>query len=233
MAKLRDICKIPSVKLSEVAVGDTVMIGDHEMVVLDQFGKATALIRKDMLAEMCFGGNNNYNGSDADDICNAFAEEMASIVGEDNVLLHEVDLTADDGLKDYGKVQRKASLRTAQMQREYVEILDKYRLDVYEWLATACSTPTHGWETAVKCVSPSGYFCNGGCGSCFGVRPFCILKSTIFVSKKEEKNLPTADDVEVVRCKDCINQMGDGACCVIDEGGADDFFCSYGERRTE
>lgn len=38
--------------------------------------------------------------------------------------------------------------------------------------------------------------------------------------------------VEVVRCKDCINQMGDGACCVIDEGGADDFFCSYGERRN-
>lgn len=172
-----------SVQLSEVAAGQTVKIGSHEMIVLDHVGAATLLLRKESLGDMAFGENNNYDGSEVDAVCNEFAEEIAAIVGEDNILLHEVDLTADDGLKDYGVIQRKASLRTAQMQREYVEILDKYRLDCWEWLATAFSTPTHGHETAVKCVSPSGcignrdYDCND-----YGVRPFCILKSDIFVS---------------------------------------------------
>lgn len=40
-----------------------------------------------------------------------------------------------------------------------------------------------------------------------------------------------ADIVIPVRCRDCIHQMGDGACCVMDQGGANDGFCSYGERK--
>ena len=170
-------------KLADATVGDTVKIGSHEMIVLEHVGKATLLIRKEALDVMEVGENNNYDGSNGDEICNELAEEIAAIVGEDNILPHEVDLTADDGLKDYGKIQRKASLRTANMQRKYVEILDKFRLDCWEWLATALSTPTHGIEYAVKCVSPSGCVSNIHYGNDhIGVRPFCILKSDIFVS---------------------------------------------------
>lgn len=173
-------------QLAEYAVGDTVKIGNHELIILDNLEDGTTLLlRKEHLPKlMTFGKNNNYDGSDADAACNAFADEIAAIVGEENIVLHEVDLTADDGLKDYGKIQRKASLRTANLQRKYVEILDKYRLDVWEWLATAHSTPTHSITTLVKCVSPSGYFDYFNC-NCddIGVRPFCILKSNIFVSK--------------------------------------------------
>lgn len=171
-------------KLADYAAGDTCMIGSHEMIVLDhQDTGVTLLLRKDALQVMAFGKNNNYDGSDVDRVCNEFAEELVEIVGEDNVVLHEVDLTADDGLKDYGKVSRKASLRTANMQRKYVEILDKYRLEVWEWLATAFSTPTHDPDNWVKCVSPAGYIGTSGCGySNSAVRPFCILKSDIFVS---------------------------------------------------
>ena len=171
-------------KLATVAAGDTCMIGSHEMIVLDHHDTGvTLLLRKDALEKMRFGENNNYDGSAVDRVCNEFAGEIAEIVGEDNIILHEVDLTADDGLKDYGKVSRKASLRTANLQRKYVEILDKFRLDCWEWLATAFSTPTHGHETAVKCVSPSGFIFNRNYFYCnFGVRPFCILKSDIFVS---------------------------------------------------
>jgi len=171
-------------KLATVAVGDTCMLGSHEMIVLDhQDAGVTLLLRKDALEKMRFGENNNYDGSGADRVCNEFAEEIAEIVGEDNVVLHEVDLTADDGLKDYGKVSRKASLRTANMQRKYVEILDKYRLDDWEWLATAFSTHTHDPDNWVKCVSPAGDIDDSGCRYCNdAVRPFCILKSDIFVS---------------------------------------------------
>ena len=172
-------------KLATVAAGEICMIGSHEMIVLDHHDTGvTLLLRKDALKKMRFGDNNNYDGSDADWVCNEFAAELEEIVGEDNIVLHEVDLTADDGLKDYGKVSRKASLRTANMQREYVEILDKYRLDDWEWLATPYSTPTHDHTSWVKCVSPSGRcrLVSYGNGD-IGVRPFCILNSNIFVSK--------------------------------------------------
>ena len=186
--KLREICKIPSVELGTVAVGDTVMIGGHEMVVLDQFGGATALIRKELLADdQVFGSNNNYAGSAVDKICEKFADEIAGIVGADNLLLHRVDLTSDDGLKNYGAIDRRAALLTANEYRRYVYVLDKHKVDEWWWLATAYSTPTHGYESAVKCVSPSGYFSRDHCRGSDGVRPFCILKSTIFVSVKEEK----------------------------------------------
>ena len=173
-----------SIRLGDVAAGEVVKIGSHEMIVLEQVGGATLLLRRDLLPDtMQFGDSNNYDGSCVDEACNEFAGELAGIVGDDNILPHSVDLTSDDGLKDYGEVQRKASLRTAQMQREYVEILDKFRLDCWEWLATAFSTPTHDPDNWVKCVSPSGCVSGNRCSYDFiGVRPFCILKSDTLVS---------------------------------------------------
>ena len=172
------------VKLGDVPAGETVRIGEHEMIVLEHVAGATKLLRREFLKKMAFGENNNYDGSDADKVCNDFAVEICKIVGEDNVILHEVDLTADDGLKDYGTVKRFASLRTAQMQRQYVYLLDKYRPDAWEWLATAYSTPTHDDDNWVKCVSPAGnVYYLGSYYNVYGVRPFCILKSHIFVSR--------------------------------------------------
>ncbi len=169
-------------KLSDVAVGDTTMIGNNEMIALEHIGGATLLLRKNALGRMSFGKNNNYDGSDVDVVCNKFAEEIAGIVGEDNILLHEVDLTADDGLKDYGVIQRKASLLTADQYRRYVAILDNFKPDEWWWLSTPHSTAKHDNDDWVKCVTPSG--CIGSIYYCFsfGVRPFCILKSDIFVS---------------------------------------------------
>ena len=185
--KIRDSFGVPvcGIQLADVPAGEVVKIGDHEMIVLEQLGTATLLLRKDLLRESQeFGSNNNYDGSYVDAICQEFAKEIAAAVGEDNILLHDVDLTSDDGLKDYGVIRRKASLLTKEQARRYVELLDKYKLDAWWWLATPWSTPTHGDSSWVKCVSPSGrIFHDGHCGHDFGVRPFCILKSNIFVSK--------------------------------------------------
>ena len=173
-----------SVKLSGVSVGDTVKIGDYELIVLEQTGSTTMLICKDFIETCTFGDSNNYDGSKADKLCNEFAAKLAKIIGEDNVIQHTVDLTADDGLKDYGSVNRYASLLTANLYRRYVYTLDKHNPKAWWWLATPYSTPTHDHTSWVKCVSPSGYVCFGNfCCNDFGVRPFCILNSNIFVSK--------------------------------------------------
>lgn len=172
------------IQLSEVPVGETFRIGEHEFIVLEQAEGQAAAILKGLLDETTFGSNNNYDGSNVDKACCNFAEKLSALVGEENLLTHTVDLTSDDGLKDYGTIQRRVSSITAEMYRRFVDILDKYKPDEWWWLATPFSTEKHENSNWVKCVSPSGYVFNDLYYNCdYGVRPFCILKSTIFVSR--------------------------------------------------
>lgn len=182
--KLKGSFQLPCVKLAEVPVGETFKIGSHEMVVLEHSGDTTAVIRKDLLPDQRFGSSNNYAGSDADKTCCQFADELEAVVGKDNLCLHTVDLTADDGLMCYGSVKRKASLLTIEKYRRFVYTLDKHKPNKWWWLATAFSAPAHGYSASVKCVAPSGCVCDNDFNfDGNGVRPFCILKSHIFVSK--------------------------------------------------
>ena len=182
--QIRASLGLNSVRLSSVAVGDAVKIGDYELIVLEQTGSTTMLLCMDFIESCTFGDSNNYDGSNVDKMCNKFATDLAKIIGEDNVIQHTVDLTADDGLKDYGSVKRFASLLTTELYRRYVYTLDKFKSDAWWWLATPYSTPTHDHTSWVKCVSPSGRIDNDFCNYCVrGVRPFCILNSNIFVSK--------------------------------------------------
>ena len=183
-AQLREQYLGKPVELASLPAGSTFIVGQHEMVVLEQNGGVTAAIRKELLHEsMRFGDNNNFNGSAVDNACAKFAEELAEVIGEENLILHTVDLTADDGLDDYSAVDRRASLLTADQYRKWVEILDLHKVDAWWWLATPYSTARHENDRWVKCVAPSGSFnydlySIGG----NGVRPFCIFKSSIFVS---------------------------------------------------
>ena len=175
---------VPKARLGEAAVGKTVEIGKHEYIVLKHDDGKTHLLMRDFLDVMKFGKSNDYKESYVKEKLDAFATELAEAVGEDNIYTHVVDLTADDGLKCYGSIMARVSLLTCSLYREYVEIIDKFSVSDWWWLATAFSTPKHGYSETVKCVSPSGVvydynFSNVNCG---GVRPFCILNSNIFVS---------------------------------------------------
>ena len=172
-----------TIQLSEVAVGATFKIGEHEFIVLEQSGDTTAVIRKALMTDMVFGDTNNYNGSKVDAECKKFAEDIATIVGKENIVQHTVDLTANDGLKCYGTIKRLASLLTADRYRRYVEILDKFKPNDWWWLSNPFSTKKHDNDYWALCVSPSGFIGDIHCDFVSGVRPFCILKSTIFVSK--------------------------------------------------
>ena len=185
--KLKEELKICNAKrLSEIAVGDTFTLGDYEFIVLEQSGDTTAVILKELLknGEKFSESDNKYYGSNVDNICNEFAMEMKEIVGNENLVEHTVDLTADDGLKCYGNAKRCMSLITAGQYRKYVYILEKHNTKKWWWLATPFSTPKHNDTIWVKCVSPDGNIdFNFSYINFIGVRPFCILKSNIFVSE--------------------------------------------------
>ncbi|MBQ4556552.1 MAG: hypothetical protein IJA60_02765 [Clostridia bacterium] len=175
---------VPQVKLGDATVGETVEIGEYEFIVLEHQSGNTYLLMRDFLEIMEFGKSNDYKSSDVKNRLDKFADEIAEIVGEENICMHSVDLTADDGLKCYGSTMARVSLLTCNLYRKYVEILDKYKVKDWWWLATPFSTPKHGYSETVKCVSPAGDVlnCYGSFNDSTGVRPFCILDSDIFVS---------------------------------------------------
>ena len=171
------------VKLSQKKVGDTFKIGEYEFIVLEHSKETTAVILKDILCESKFGERDcDFKSSIVKKKLGEFEGKIAKIIGSHNIVPHGVDLTSNDGLKDYGKDLANMSLLTADLYRRYVEILDNYKVEEWWWLATPYSTAKHGYTQYVLCVAPSGvYDCNDyGCN--IGVRPFCILNSNIFVS---------------------------------------------------
>lgn len=173
------------VQLGDVPVGEISKISGQEFIVLEHIGDLTYLITADLIEkEVKFSEtNNNYSGSLVDDLCESAAELLEDLVGADNVVEFELDLISDDGLKDYGKIRRKMALITTDMYRRYVDILDQHKVDEWWWLATPRSTKRHECDSWAKCVSPSGVIINDLYYYDYGVRPFCILKSDIFVSR--------------------------------------------------
>lgn len=164
--------------------GKIAHIGDYEFIVIktDEKLGTTELLLKNSLGDMKFGASNDFRNSEIRKRLQQFAIEIGDIIGEGNLVEHIVDLTADDGLKCYGAIKAKMSLFTANMVRENVEILDEFKLDKWWWTCTPYSTPKHEDSKWVKCVSPRGGFSGNDYCSAGAVRPFCIVKSSIFVS---------------------------------------------------
>ena len=175
------------VKLASIPVGETFKIGDEEWIVLEHFKDTTICLRKDLLlVKFKFDDTtNNFSKSYINHFLNAhYAQKLLKLVGN-NLCVHSVDLTSDDGLKDYGICEQVyVSLLTCEQYRKYTDIMLKYNPKQCWWLATAYSTPTRGYNGLVRVVYDNGaldsYFCNDFYG---GVRPFIILNNLLSVNE--------------------------------------------------
>lgn len=173
-------------QLSDFEPGDIVRFGEFEFIILEQGNTYTKLLFKDIwkIAKFDDETNNFTNSEICRDLNSDFYEMMSETVGEKNIIKHNVNLISDDGRKDYGVCTCNISLLTCDMYREFVEIIDKYRItNNWWWLVTPYSTEANGYKYAVRCVSDYGTLNDDGCRDNSGVRPFCILKSNIFVSE--------------------------------------------------
>ena len=177
------VLKEPIATLS--ADGKIAKIGEYEFIVLKKDKDTVELLLKNSLCERNFDDDTkNFSESDIREYLDDFADILSNIIGEDNIVKHTVDLTTLDGLKDYGSCECRVSLLTSKQYAENVYIIDEFKLDKWWWLANAWSNEKHGWEYSVCCVSPLGDIDNGlYYFNIIGVRPFCILKSNIFVSE--------------------------------------------------
>lgn len=170
--------------LSEINVGDTFKIGAREFIVLEQIGADTVALSKNLIEdEIAFGGTPDFAKSNVKKVLDKFAVEISREIGDDALITHTVDQTTLDGIDYYGISKAQMSLMTIEHVRKYADVLDKHKLDKRYWLVTPWSTPDRGWGRSMCVVAPSG--CVNYYGSYYiirGVRPFCILKSDIFVS---------------------------------------------------
>lgn len=167
--------------------GETFKVGDIEFIKFPDVNGMTPVVTKDIQFHSRFGNSNNLAESDVLKKLEAeFLPKIIEAVGEENVCTFKTDLTTWDGLKNYGELESKISLPTMDFYRANVEIFDKHKPGGWWWLATADSAHPHFDPIWTLCVAPSGFINIGSCDiDNYGVRPFCIFKSSIFGSSEE------------------------------------------------
>ena len=129
--------------------------------------------------------SSNWISSDLrNELNTVFLKKITDELGEDAVSEFDRDLISLDGQTEYGTCKDKISLLTVDEYRKYRKFLPN--ANKWWWLITPWSTPKNGCSASLAVVSPSGFILNYGYDVDNGVRPVCILKSNIFVSKVEE-----------------------------------------------
>ena len=171
--------------LAEIANGELFEVAGIEFIKFaDEKGQTVAVAKKSLF-DSTFGKNNNFDESVIKSrLEKEILPKIEKEVGAENIVEHEVDLLSLDGDDKWAKIKCKISIPTFDFYRHNVKLFDKHKLNAWWWLATPDTTSAHYNDTWVRCVSPRGDFNDGYCYDYFsGVRPFCILKSNIFVSK--------------------------------------------------
>ena len=103
-----------------------------------------------------------------------------AVKGPHAFLQTELDLTADDGLKDYGTCNVTIFSLTVDQYRRNRDVIPN--ADGWWWLSTAYSTASNGYEHSARRVRDDGtlYGSNAGYGY-YGLRPACYLDSDLLI----------------------------------------------------
>ena len=176
------------VDLSSLNPGETFKIGENNFIVLEQYFDRTKVISKNFMAEdVVFDYNTrNYAESNLKEVIEKDIQPIIeSEIGEDNIIEHSVDLVSVDMQLEFPNCNCKVRPITFDEARKYNDLLPNDNLDDWWWTCTPWSTSERGWNRSIAVVSSSGIFNDNLCNGHRGVRPVCILKSNIFVSKGE------------------------------------------------
>ena len=174
------------VELSTLKAGDVFETSFGEMIVLDNSHGKTTVITKGFVKDKIKFDNESPNFAESeiseylsDKVLEMFENEF----GSGNIVEHTTDVLSVD-MQQYEAYTGKVRLLTFDEARKYNELIVNKDLPRWWWTMTPWSTEERGWKYSVAVVSPSGGIDNDNCYCNDGVRPVCILKSNIFVSKK-------------------------------------------------
>lgn len=124
------------------------------------------------------GNWNNYRTSLIREILNdSLAKKLRANKLGDNLLLHTVDLVADNGDRAYGAVADLVFILTCDEYRKYRDYIPHYDSCIWTatpWCCGGKDSDTDGTR-GIRLVNVDGKLCtNGTCGN-YAVAPACIL----------------------------------------------------------
>lgn len=173
-------------RLADVKVGSTIILGEREYIVLEHSADTTAVIAKKPVKSMVFGKDGDYVKSDVRAYCNGeFYKELCKAVGRRNIIPHTVNLVSDDGSNKGASVKDNVSILTTDLYRRYRELLPA--IGSSYWTATRVTTLENDYSRCVCDVYSRGVLRWNGCDYSGGVRPFCILNSSLIVGVKGDE----------------------------------------------
>lgn len=186
---LEEAEKANKVQLSELKPGEAFKIGKHDFIVLEQKNGATKTISKGFMAEdIVFDEDTrDYSKSNLKEVIESDIQPIIEAeLGADNLVEHIVDLTSVDMQHEFKLCTCKVRPITFDEARQYNNLIVNKELDDWWWTCTPWSSTTErGSRYAIAVVSSYGLIRYNYCNRRRGVRPVCILKSNIFVSRGE------------------------------------------------
>lgn len=189
----------------KIAPSSVISYGGLDCIVLDVEQDKILVLAKESIGNMPFdeGNSNNFpKGTLCKYLNGEFIKTLKANGADTSALIPTtIDLTSDDGLKDYGETTQKIFLLTCDMYRKYRSIIPN--LDDWWWLATAYSTESNGYAFVARIVFSDGSLINGrnAYNGDRGVRPAFYLKSSILESLSPSLSEFTTEELlkEVLR----------------------------------
>lgn len=127
----------------------------------------------------------SWNGEEYrfdEDCCNNYAKsslrrkllnELLPVLGEDNLIPHEVNLVADNGDDRYGTVTDRVFVLSCDEYRKYRKNVPL--LPEWMWTCTPWYITDSGGSYNVRLVGTDGYLYNSNAYGTFGVAPACVF----------------------------------------------------------
>ena len=177
------------IALKNAARGTAFDYAGQSWILLENDDGRALCLSKDIIETRAFdeGNCNNFAVASSKEYLNgAYLDNLIDAVkGPHAFLTTELDLTADDGLKDYGTCTVTIFSLTVDQYRRNRDVIPL--VDDWYWLSTAYSTAANGYEHSARYVRYDGalnrYSAYDGCG---GLRPACYLDSDLLISVDSE-----------------------------------------------
>lgn len=188
----------------KIAPSSVINYGGLDCIVLDVEQDKILVLAKESIGNMPFDAGNSDNfpkGTLCKYLNGEFIKKLKVNGANTSALIPTtIDLTSDDGLKDYGETTQKIFLPTCDMYRKYRSVIPN--LDDWWWLATAYSTESNGYAHHARAVVSDGsLYDSNACNGHVGVRPAFYLKSSILESLSPSLSEFTTEELlkEVLR----------------------------------
>lgn len=158
--------------------------GQHWIVLEHNENASTLCLTENIIDYRAFDNNscNDWSKSSSRNYLNgAFLDNLIDKAGSGAAFLEtEIDLTADDGLKDYRTCKATIFLLTVDQYRRNRDVISD--AEFWWWLSTAYSTASNGYDALSRGVDTDGtLYEHYACDEHFGLRPACNLSSDVLV----------------------------------------------------